>query len=480
MVLSSDADRRELDWWRLQFGLRFGGKMPKVFSATCGARFVLYVRRPDGSEVPWTGKCETCGGDGYYKGPRLGDEPCSACNGTSCTSPPAASPDPRAVPPPRGAVWSYLGHEWIFTGSMSTGKCDAVTAEGGMGAFSLVCFTDGTLTFVRGPAPETPPVPKEERREGHEDRRAVQVEHSCAPRKAEEYHEPPAPPVPGGTVPDRTRALSEVAAYMEQRAASWGDVQGPPSSVAGALRDVAYCVRNDRMRAPEPPAPPPREDARERVHALFRRVGEQGYTVPLCYAVPGGMCGALCDDYTEELARLDGVLGDLTRELMTANGVAMEKLVLAEAERDAERSRADGHAAEVDRLNKALAEARGQIVNEREAWKKACETSNRYEALAVQWREHYDAAMRREEVSHTNDLVRLAIDRAVTSWGGTGATENIFTAAGFSSAIMKLAGVTGALDGLVVRVILAGRADVEPRPDGCHYRRIATPGKATP
>jgi hypothetical protein len=28
------------------------------------------------------GKCPACGGDGYHKGPRLGDEPCPACAGT--------------------------------------------------------------------------------------------------------------------------------------------------------------------------------------------------------------------------------------------------------------------------------------------------------------------------------------------------------------------------------------------------------------
>lgn len=25
--------------------------------------------------------CESCGGDGYFKGPRLGDEPCPQCKG---------------------------------------------------------------------------------------------------------------------------------------------------------------------------------------------------------------------------------------------------------------------------------------------------------------------------------------------------------------------------------------------------------------
>ncbi len=29
----------------------------------------------------WGGPCEPCGGNGYYKGPRLGDEPCPTCKG---------------------------------------------------------------------------------------------------------------------------------------------------------------------------------------------------------------------------------------------------------------------------------------------------------------------------------------------------------------------------------------------------------------
>jgi DnaJ-class molecular chaperone len=31
-------------------------------------------------------KCEACGGDGYFKGARLGDEPCQECNGTGSVS----------------------------------------------------------------------------------------------------------------------------------------------------------------------------------------------------------------------------------------------------------------------------------------------------------------------------------------------------------------------------------------------------------
>jgi hypothetical protein len=38
---------------------------------------------------PLTTQCTACGGDGYYKGTRLGDEKCTACNGTGIASPPA-------------------------------------------------------------------------------------------------------------------------------------------------------------------------------------------------------------------------------------------------------------------------------------------------------------------------------------------------------------------------------------------------------
>lgn len=37
--------------------------------------------------------CQECGGDGYYKGPRLGDEPCPKCAGTG------AQPQPVPVSP---------------------------------------------------------------------------------------------------------------------------------------------------------------------------------------------------------------------------------------------------------------------------------------------------------------------------------------------------------------------------------------------
>lgn len=68
-----------------------------------------------------------------------------------------------------------------------------------------------------------------------------------------------------------------------------------------------------------------------------------------------------------------------------------------------------------------------------------------------------------------NDLIRLACERAVDYFGGSDGT---FNAACFSGALTKLAGVNGAIDGNVVRVILAGRPDVEPLKGGEYYRLV--------
>jgi hypothetical protein len=70
-----------------------------------------------------------------------------------------------------------------------------------------------------------------------------------------------------------------------------------------------------------------------------------------------------------------------------------------------------------------------------------------------------------------NDLVRLAIDRAVKRFGDKG--DGLFSAAGFSVELIGLADLRGSVDGHLVRVILTGRADVSPEPDGAHYRRVA-------
>ncbi len=70
-----------------------------------------------------------------------------------------------------------------------------------------------------------------------------------------------------------------------------------------------------------------------------------------------------------------------------------------------------------------------------------------------------------------NDLIRLAMEQAAMSFGrGGNEPDGLFSAAGFSEAMMRLAGLNGTIDGLLVRVILAGRPDVDPGPDQCHYR----------
>lgn len=69
-----------------------------------------------------------------------------------------------------------------------------------------------------------------------------------------------------------------------------------------------------------------------------------------------------------------------------------------------------------------------------------------------------------------NDLVRLAIDRAVDCFGNRG--DGLFNAAGFGIELMGLANLKGSVDGHLVRAILTGRDDVAIEPDGSHYRRI--------
>jgi hypothetical protein len=73
-----------------------------------------------------------------------------------------------------------------------------------------------------------------------------------------------------------------------------------------------------------------------------------------------------------------------------------------------------------------------------------------------------------------NDVIRLAMEQATELYGHNG---TLFNACGFSHRIMKIAGVTGVLDGRLVRVLLAGRMDVEPQPDGSMYRLVAAKAK---
>lgn len=71
-----------------------------------------------------------------------------------------------------------------------------------------------------------------------------------------------------------------------------------------------------------------------------------------------------------------------------------------------------------------------------------------------------------------NDVVALAMDRAVQSFGNRG--DGAFNAAGFGQALMQIAGLNGVVDGLLVRAILTGRPDVEVLKGGAHFRRVLT------
>lgn len=73
-----------------------------------------------------------------------------------------------------------------------------------------------------------------------------------------------------------------------------------------------------------------------------------------------------------------------------------------------------------------------------------------------------------------NDLIRLAMERAVGRFGDRG--DGLFNSAGFSQEFAKLAGVRGMLDGLEVRAMLTGRQDVEPLAGGAHWQLKAHTG----
>lgn len=77
-----------------------------------------------------------------------------------------------------------------------------------------------------------------------------------------------------------------------------------------------------------------------------------------------------------------------------------------------------------------------------------------------------------------NDLIRLAMERAVDRFGGRG--DNLFNGAGFSQEFCALAKVNACLDGHIVRAMLTGRPDVEPMWGGSHYKlKPRKPGGAT-
>ncbi len=74
--------------------------------------------------------------------------------------------------------------------------------------------------------------------------------------------------------------------------------------------------------------------------------------------------------------------------------------------------------------------------------------------------------------SYKQDLVWLAMHQAVESFSGTGENDGVFNAAGFSAAMMRLAGLKGVIDGHLVYSILAGRTDVEILQGDAHYRLL--------
>ncbi len=76
-----------------------------------------------------------------------------------------------------------------------------------------------------------------------------------------------------------------------------------------------------------------------------------------------------------------------------------------------------------------------------------------------------------------NDLIRLAIERAVSGFGGD---RKIFNAAGFSTELAAIARMSNSLDGEYVRAILCGRPDVEVLSGGSHYCLIATTNPTKP
>jgi NAD(P)-dependent dehydrogenase (short-subunit alcohol dehydrogenase family) len=68
-----------------------------------------------------------------------------------------------------------------------------------------------------------------------------------------------------------------------------------------------------------------------------------------------------------------------------------------------------------------------------------------------------------------NDVIRLAAERAVESFGGS---DGVFNAAGFSQAFIAMSPTSEQIDGYVVRLMLAGRSDVEPLKGGAHFRLV--------
>lgn len=68
-----------------------------------------------------------------------------------------------------------------------------------------------------------------------------------------------------------------------------------------------------------------------------------------------------------------------------------------------------------------------------------------------------------------NDLIELAIDRAIEKFAGS---DQTFNAACLSLSLREISCVDQLLDGKIVRAILTGRSNIKVLP-GDHYRRVA-------
>lgn len=68
----------------------------------------------------------------------------------------------------------------------------------------------------------------------------------------------------------------------------------------------------------------------------------------------------------------------------------------------------------------------------------------------------------------TNDLIRLACERASRKFGDA----RMFNSACFGTVFATLAGVSGGIDGKIVRAMLTGRDDIEVLSGGCHFRML--------
>lgn len=73
-----------------------------------------------------------------------------------------------------------------------------------------------------------------------------------------------------------------------------------------------------------------------------------------------------------------------------------------------------------------------------------------------------------------NDLLRLAMEQAAELFDHNG---NLFCAAGLSDRLTKMGRLDACVDGKLIRVLLTGRPDVIPLPDGSMYQLLNWPAQ---